>query len=76
MMKPLHHETNAAALSSRNPGRHLLGCCAFCLALAVSVPASAQWRVGLTAGYSRNTLDMDTGYAYDLRYEALSLIHI
>lgn len=70
MMKPLHNETDAAALPSRNLGRHLLRCCAFCLALAVSVPASAQWRVGLTAGYSRNTLDMDTGYAYDLRYEA------
>lgn len=42
---------------------------ALLLTLAVSVPAAAQWRVGVTAGYSYNKLCMDTGYAYDLRYE-------
>lgn len=70
MMKTLHNETNAAALPSRGFRRHLFGLCAFFLALASAMPATAQWRVGLTAGYSRNTLNMDTGYAYDMRYEA------
>lgn len=70
MMKPLHNQTTAAALPSRSLGRRLFGLCVFCLALAAVTPATAQWRVGLTAGYSRNTLDMDTGYAYDMRYEA------
>lgn len=39
------------------------------LALSVSAPAAAQWHVGVTAGYSCNKLCMDTGYAYDMRYE-------
>ena len=65
MMKPLHNHKSLHGL-----GRHLFGLCALCLALAAMAPAKAQWRVGLTAGYSRNTLSMDTGYAYDLRYEA------
>ncbi len=69
MMKPLHNQTTAAALPSRSLGRRLFGFCAFCLALAAATPATAQWRVGVTAGYSHNRLDIDTGYAYDMRYE-------
>lgn len=30
--------------------------------------AQAQWSVGVTAGYSHNTLDINPGYAYDMRY--------
>lgn len=50
---------------SRCAGRIAL----LCLALAAAVPAAAQWRVGVTAGYTYNKLSMDTGYAYDMRYE-------
>lgn len=39
------------------------------LTLVCSLPAAAQWRVGVTAGYSYNKLCMDTGYAYDMRYD-------
>lgn len=39
-------------------------------ALALSFPAAAQCRVGVTAGYASNTLCMDKGYAYDMRYES------
>lgn len=40
------------------------------LAIVVTaVTASAQWRIGATAGYVNNSLDTKTNYAYDLRYE-------
>ena len=38
--------------------------------MTVCSAASAQWRVGLTAGGSSNTLDIDTQFQYDWRYES------
>lgn len=70
MMKPLHSKCSAATSRTSGFVRHLLRLSVLCVALAATSPATAQWRVGLTAGYSRNVLSMDTGYAYDLRYEA------
>lgn len=40
------------------------------LLLAAMVQSKAQWQVGLTAGYSVNSLSTDVRYAYDLNYEA------
>lgn len=70
MMKPLHKKCCVVTFPASGFVRRLLRLSACCMALAAAHPSTAQWRVGLTAGYSRNTLDMDTGYAYDLRYEA------
>lgn len=70
MMKPLHKQCGPATSPASGLVRRLFRFSVFCLALAAVLPATAQWRVGLTAGYSRNTLSVDTGYAYDLRYEA------
>ena len=36
--------------------------------MTVCSVASAQWRVGLTAGAADNTLDIDTQFQYDWRY--------
>lgn len=41
----------------------MLGVC-----LMTCIAAQAQWRVGLTVGYSSNHYDIDTQYAYDWRY--------
>lgn len=70
MMKPLQKERCAAACPASGLVLRLFRLCVCCLALAAALPSTAQWRVGLTAGYSRNTLSTDTGYAYDMRYEA------
>ena len=64
-MKPLHKNCCVATSPASGFVRRLFRFSVFCMALA-----AAQWRVGVTAGYARNTLSMDTGYAYDLRYEA------
>lgn len=40
------------------------------LALLVS-NASAQWKVGVQAGYTHNSLSTESGYAYDRHYDAL-----
>ncbi|WP_459188868.1 hypothetical protein ACGE0T_01900 [Parabacteroides sp. APC149_11_2_Y6] len=33
--------------------------------------ASAQWKVGVQAGYTHNSLSTTSGYAYDRNYDAL-----
>lgn len=38
------------------------------LAVCAISPASAQWRVGVQAGYTRNSLSTSSGYFYDRRY--------
>lgn len=44
----------------------------FLLVLAFySTVVSAQWKVGVQAGYTNNSLATESGYAYDRRYEAL-----
>ncbi len=40
------------------------------LLLALTLPASAQWRAGISLGYTHNKLDTDPGYAYDLRHDS------
>lgn len=40
------------------------------LGLLCSISSQAQWRLGLQAGYSRNSLSTETGYFYDRRYIA------
>lgn len=37
---------------------------------AFSVPANAQWSVGVEAGLSHNTLTYDTGYYYHMNYNS------
>ena len=39
------------------------------LATVTTLCSSAQFSIGLEFGGVRNTLDTDTGYAYDLRYD-------
>lgn len=39
------------------------------LVLSASVPAAAQWSVGFSGGYARNTVSTDREYADGLRYE-------
>lgn len=65
LRKEIHTLTHPFPGVLRCAGRVAL----LCFALTAVVPAAAQWRVGVTAGYSYNKLCMDTGYAYDLRYE-------
>ena len=38
--------------------------------MTITIYVRAQWQVGLTVGYSVNTLSIDTHYAYDLNYES------
>ncbi len=38
--------------------------------MTITIYVRAQWLVGLTGGYSVNTLSTDTHYAYDLNYES------
>ena len=38
------------------------------LAACAVIPASAQWRIGIQAGYTRNSLSTSSGYFYDRRY--------
>lgn len=40
------------------------------------LPVSAQWSAGLSLGYANNTLNTDTGYAYDRRYESMGGLSI
>lgn len=71
MMKFLCYETCVAKSPSSGVAvRRLIRLSVLCIMLTAADSAAAQWRVGVTAGYSSNTLSMDTGYAYDLRYEA------
>lgn len=52
----------------RMSGRKFLYCLIGSLALSASVPATAQWSVGLSSGYARNTVTTDREYADGLRY--------
>lgn len=71
MIKSLFNETSAAKhLPQGVFARRVRLLCLLCVALMAALPSAAQWRIGMTAGYSRNELCMDTGYAYDMRYEA------
>ena len=38
--------------------------------MTITIYVRAQWQVGLTGGYSVNTLSTDTHYAYNLNYES------
>lgn len=42
----------------------------FIFAVGSIIPAAAQWRVGVQAGYTHNTLTTESGYFYDRRYVA------
>ncbi len=44
--------------------------------MTVCSVASAQWRVGLTAGAADNTLDIDTQFQYDWRYDSRTGVNI
>ena len=44
--------------------------------MTVCCAASAQWRAGITAGAASNTLDIDTQYQYDWRYDSREGVNI
>lgn len=41
-----------------------------CLLILLPATAAAQWNIGLQAGYTHNTLEIATGYAYDFNYQS------
>lgn len=66
---PHTHIPGHSRRGSRTLGRKALCALLGSVALSASVPAAAQWSVGLSGGYARNTVSTDREYADGMRYE-------